>query len=133
MDTLELLRTFRDVAEQGSFSRAATRLGLAKATVSKYVAELEARLGVRLLNRTTRKVSLTEVGQAYYERTRQILGDLDEADRIADAMNSTPRGTLRIYANPSLVRFLSPVIAEFVAPSNGRRPTPVSACTLRHA
>ncbi|MGO4714224.1 LysR family transcriptional regulator [Bradyrhizobium sp. 2TAF24] len=115
MDRLTSLTVFGQVVESGGFSAAGRRLNMSVTMVSNHVQSLEDHLGVRLLNRTTRKVSLTEVGQAYYERTRQILGDLDEADRIADAMNSTPRGTLRIYANPSLVRFLSPVIAEFVA------------------
>jgi DNA-binding transcriptional LysR family regulator len=83
--------------------------------VSNHIQSLEDRLGARLLNRTTRKVSLTEVGKAYYERSKQILIDLDEADRLADSMNSTPRGTLRLFANNHLVRFLSPVLSEFVA------------------
>src|SRR5262249_22436659 len=68
-----------------------------------------------LLNRTTRKVSLTEIGKAYYERSRQIVTDLDEADRIADALHSTPRGTLRVYTNTLIVRFLSPVFDEYLS------------------
>ncbi len=63
MDSLDLLKTFREVAAYGSFSRAATRLDMSKATVSKYVAELESRFGVRLLNRSTRSVSLTDAGR----------------------------------------------------------------------
>lgn len=115
MDCLTSLTVFGQVVESGGFSAAGRRLNMSVTMVSNHVQSLEDHLGVRLLNRTTRKVSLTEIGQAYYERTRQILGDLDEADRIADAMNATPRGTLRIYANPSLVRFLTPVIAEYLA------------------
>lgn len=83
--------------------------------VSNHIQSLEDRLGARLLNRTTRKVSLTEVGKAYYERSRQILMDLDEADRIADALHSTPRGTLRVHANTHLVSFLSPVVEEYLS------------------
>jgi DNA-binding transcriptional LysR family regulator len=79
------------------------------------VQALEERLGARLLNRTTRKVSLTEVGQAYYDRCIQILADIEQADDIAGALQSTPRGTLRIYTNTHLVQFLSPVVAEFLA------------------
>ena len=82
--------------------------------VSNHIQSLEDRLGARLLNRTTRKVSLTEIGKAYYERSRQILVDLDEADRIADALHSTPRGTLRVYTSTHIVRFLSPVFEEFL-------------------
>lgn len=115
MDRFTSLTVFGQVVEAGGFSAAGRRLNMSVTMVSNHVQSLEDHLGVRLLNRTTRKVSLTEIGQAYYERTRQILGDLDEADRIADAMNATPRGTLRIYANPSLVRFLSPVVGEYVA------------------
>ena len=68
MDTLELIRTFREVATRGSFSMAARTLDVSKANVSKYVAELETRLGTRLLNRTTRTVSLTDAGRAEAER-----------------------------------------------------------------
>ncbi|MBS0341191.1 MAG: LysR family transcriptional regulator, partial [Proteobacteria bacterium] len=62
MDSLDLIKTFREVAQQGNFSRAATKLSMSKATVSKYIAELEERFGVRLLNRSTRSVSLTDAG-----------------------------------------------------------------------
>jgi DNA-binding transcriptional LysR family regulator len=83
--------------------------------VSNHVQALEDRLGARLLNRTTRKVSLTEIGKAYYDRCIQILADIEQADDIAGALQSTPRGTLRIYTNTHLVQFLSPVVAEFLA------------------
>jgi DNA-binding transcriptional LysR family regulator len=98
MDTLELLKTFRDVAEQGSFSRAATRLGLAKATVSKYVAELEARLGVRLLNRSTRSVSLTDAGALLLERSGPVMEMLTLTRDELQAHASRPTGRLRISA-----------------------------------
>lgn len=87
--------------------------------VSNHIQSLEDRLGARLLNRTTRKVSLTEIGKAYYERSRQILMDLEEADRIADSQQSTPRGTLRLHTNTTLVRFLLPVIDEFLTLHTG--------------
>jgi DNA-binding transcriptional LysR family regulator len=83
--------------------------------VSNHVQALEDRLGARLLHRTTRKVSLTEIGKAYYDRCIQILADIEQADDIAGALQSTPRGTLRIYTNTHLVQFLSPVVAEFLA------------------
>ena len=76
---------------------------------------LEDRLGARLLNRTTRKVSLTEVGRAYYDRCVQILADIEQADDIVGALQSTPRGTLRIYTATHIVQFVSPVVAEFLA------------------
>jgi DNA-binding transcriptional LysR family regulator len=83
--------------------------------VTAHVQSLEERLGVRVLNRSTRKVSLTEVGQAYYERCVQILADADEADQVAQALQSTPRGLLRINTSVAVPPFLAPVIAEFVA------------------
>ncbi len=83
--------------------------------VCDHVQALEDRLGVRLLNRTTRKVSLTEVGKAYYERCTQILADLEQADQIAGVLQSTPRGTLRLHVDTHIMRFVAPVIAEFLA------------------
>jgi DNA-binding transcriptional LysR family regulator len=83
--------------------------------VSNHVQALEDRLGARLLNRTTRKVSLTEVGKAYYDRCTHILADLEQADDIAGALQSTPRGTLRIYTATHIVPFVAPVIAEFLS------------------
>jgi DNA-binding transcriptional LysR family regulator len=83
--------------------------------VSNHVQALEDRLGARLLHRTTRKVSLTEVGKAYYDRATQILADLEQADDIAGATQSTPRGTLRIYTATHIVQFIAPVVAEFLS------------------
>jgi DNA-binding transcriptional LysR family regulator len=114
MDRLTSLTVFGQVVECGGFSAAGRRLNMSVTMVSNHIQALEDRLGVRLLNRTTRKVSLTEIGKAYYERSRQILVDLDDADRIADALHSTPRGSLKIFTSANLVRFLSPVIAEFL-------------------
>ncbi len=114
MDRLTSLTVFGQVVECGGFSAAGRRLNMSVTMVSNHIQSLEDRLGVRLLNRTTRKVSLTEIGQAYYERSRQILIDLDEADRVADALQSTPRGMLKLYATATLVRYLSPVIGEFL-------------------
>jgi DNA-binding transcriptional LysR family regulator len=72
-------------------------------------------IGARLLHRTTRKVSLTEVGKAYYDRCVQILADLEQADDIAGALQSTPRGTLRIYTATHIVQFVAPVVTAFLA------------------
>jgi DNA-binding transcriptional LysR family regulator len=115
MDRLTSLTVFGQVVECGGFSAAGRRLNMSVTMVSNHIQSLEDRLGTRLLNRTTRKVSLTEIGKAYYERSRQILMDLEEADRITDALQSTPRGTLRVYTSTHIVRFLSPVFDEFLA------------------
>jgi DNA-binding transcriptional LysR family regulator len=86
---------------------------MSPSTVTEHVHALEERLGVRLLNRSTRKISLTEVGGAYYERSKQILADLDDADRVALALHSSPRGTLRLNTSVAIPPFLAPVIAEY--------------------
>ena len=96
MDRLTSLTVFLRVADIGGFSAAARRLNMSTTMVSNHVQALEQHLGARLLNRTTRKVSLTEVGEAYYERCSQILADLEQADHIAGALQSTPRGTLHL-------------------------------------
>jgi DNA-binding transcriptional LysR family regulator len=115
MDRFTSLTAFVRVVESGGFSAAARRLNMSTTMVSNHVQALEDRLGVRLLNRTTRKVSLTEIGRAYYDRGTQILADLEQADDIAGALQSTPRGTLRIYAATHIVPFISPVVAEFLS------------------
>ena len=114
MDRLTSLTVFGGVVECGGFSAAARRLNMSVTMVSSHVQALEDRLGARLLNRTTRKVSLTEVGQAYYERSSRILQELDEADRIAGALHTTPRGPLRVHASANIVRFLAPILADFL-------------------
>jgi DNA-binding transcriptional LysR family regulator len=115
MDRLTSLTAFVHVVDAGGFSAAARKLNMSTTMVSNHVQALEERLGARLLNRTTRKVSLTEVGRAYYDRCTQILADIAQADDIAGALQSTPRGTLRVYTNTHIVQFLSPVVAEFLA------------------
>jgi DNA-binding transcriptional LysR family regulator len=111
---LTSLEVFHRVAETGGFSAAARRLGMSGTAISKHIQALEDRLGVRLVNRTTRKVSLTEAGCAYHERAAQILADLEEADRVAGALNATPRGTLRLHTSVSIARFLAPVASEYL-------------------
>ena len=114
MDRLTSLTVFSRVVEAGGFSAAARRLNMSVTMVSNHVQALEDRLGARLLNRTTRKVNLTEIGQAYYERATRILTDLEEADSLAGALHATPRGTLRLHTSNNIVRFLTPVLAEFL-------------------
>ncbi|MGO8370608.1 LysR family transcriptional regulator [Rhizobium ruizarguesonis] len=114
MDRLTSLVVFGRVVECGGFSAAARRLNMSVTMVGNHVQSLEDRLGVRLLNRTTRKVSLTETGKYYYERSSQILAELDDADRTAGALSTTPRGTLKVYTSSAIVRFLLPVVSEFM-------------------
>jgi DNA-binding transcriptional LysR family regulator len=100
MDRLLSMRVFAKVVEQGSFARAAATLEMSAAVVTRNLADLEAHLGTRLLNRTTRRLSLTETGQQYLERVRQILADIDDADAAASSSARKPSGTLRIYCHP---------------------------------
>ncbi|SDS94814.1 LysR family transcriptional regulator [Bradyrhizobium canariense] len=115
MDRLTSLTAFVRVVDSGGFSAAGRRLNMSTTMVSNHVQALEDRLGARLLHRTTRKVSLTEVGKAYYDRCTQILADIEQADDIAGALQSTPRGTLRIYTATHIVPFISPVVAGFLS------------------
>jgi DNA-binding transcriptional LysR family regulator len=119
MDRLTSLTTFVRVVDSGGFSAAGRRLNMSTTMVSNHVQALEDRLGARLLNRTTRKVSLTEVGKAYYDRCTQILADLEQADDVAGALQSTPRGTLRIYTATHIVQFVAPVVADFLKQFSG--------------
>ena len=98
MDRLSEMEAFVSVVDQGGFTDAAGRLGISKSAVSKHVSALEQRLGVRLLNRTTRRVSPTEIGLTYYDRARRVLTDAAAADELVTAMQSTPRGVLNISA-----------------------------------
>jgi len=115
MDRLTSLTAFVRVVDSGGFSAAGRKLNMSTTMVSNHIQALEERLGVRLLNRTTRKVSLTEVGRAYYDRATQILTDLEQADDIASAQQSTPRGTLRIHTATHMVPLIAPVVVQFLA------------------
>lgn len=98
MERLTALTAFRRTAEKGSFAEASRGLGMTPAAIGKNVAELEARLGVRLFNRTTRRMSLTEAGLMYLSRIVPLLDGLDEADQAMGPLNSKPIGTLRVAA-----------------------------------
>src|SRR5215475_8412018 len=115
MDRVTSMSAFAKVVSTGGFSAAGRTLSMSPSMVSAHVQALEDRLGVRLLNRSTRKVSLTEVGHAYYERCLQILAEADDADQIAQALQSSPRGTLRLNTSVAIPPFLAPVVAEFTA------------------
>lgn len=109
------LAVFAKVVEQESFSRAAEELGVSKSAVSKQVSALEARLGARLLNRTTRRLSLTEAGARLFERCRRIITEVEAAEEEAGQLHSRPTGTLRLSAGMSLGHLhLAPAIAEFI-------------------
>lgn len=111
-DGIELLA---EVVESGSFSSAAKRLNVSKSHVSRHISQLENRLGTQLLHRTTRKISLTETGQAYYQRCREILSSLAEAEQSVMALQSTPRGTLRMtVAGAFGERYIVPAAIQFM-------------------
>jgi DNA-binding transcriptional LysR family regulator len=109
-------QAFVAVVEAGSFARAAERLDRSVSAVSRDVAELEHHLDARLLNRTTRRLSLTETGRAFHERAVQLLADLEEAEQSASQGGVTPRGTLKLTCPITYgERVLAPVIAAFAA------------------
>ncbi|WP_426415235.1 LysR family transcriptional regulator [Aestuariirhabdus sp. LZHN29] len=115
MDRFHLMTVFVAVAEAESFSAGARRLGISAPAVTRAVATLEARLGTKLLSRTTRFVRVTEAGQRYLESSKRVLADADEADEIAAGINSEPRGHLavtapvmfgRLHVTPGILSFL---------------------------
>jgi DNA-binding transcriptional LysR family regulator len=115
MDRFHAITAFAKVVETGSFARAADRLGVSVSSVSRQVAELEGHLDARLLNRTTRRLSLTESGRVFYEHCVQLLADLEEAEESAHAGTVKPRGTLRLTCATTFgVRHLAPAIVHFV-------------------
>ena len=116
MDRLQAITVFVKVVEQGGFARAAERLGISNSVCSRLVAGLEAHLDARLLNRTTRRTTLTESGQAFYERSVQLLADLQDAEQAAVESTARPRGTIRLTTPINFgVRHVSPVIGAFLA------------------
>jgi DNA-binding transcriptional LysR family regulator len=116
MDRFHAITAFVRVVEAGSFARAAARLDVSVSSVSRQVAELEAHLDARLLNRTTRRLSLTESGRVFHERCVQLLADLEEAEQSANVGTVEPRGTLRLASSVTFgSRHLAPALAEFAA------------------
>jgi DNA-binding transcriptional LysR family regulator len=115
MDRVTSMTAFTTVVASGSFAAAAKRLGMSPAMVTNHVKSLEERLGARLLNRTTRKLSLTEAGQDYHESCAQILSEIEDAESRIAALNSTPRGTLRVNTSTVLSHGLVALIGEFGA------------------
>jgi DNA-binding transcriptional LysR family regulator len=115
MDRADSLAMFAEVAEHGSFAEAARRLGRSPAAVTRGIADLETRLNVRLFNRTTRAVSLTEAGQRLFAGAKRVLADLDEIERAAAGAGTAPRGELRVTAPILFGRLhVAPLVREFL-------------------
>ncbi len=115
MDTVRSMRVFSTVAQTGSFAAAADRLDLSRAAVTRHVAALEKHLGTRLLQRTTRRLALTDAGSLYRERCDQILEWLDETEALVGRGQQTARGTLRVSAPVAFgSRDLAPAVAAFL-------------------
>src|SRR5258707_5429702 len=115
MDRITGLSVFAKIVEGSSFAAAARHCGLSPAMVSKYILALEERLGARLLNRTTRRVSPTEIGRVFYERATRSLADLDDAEQETSALQATPHGLLRVNGPLSFgIRHLASAIADYL-------------------
>lgn len=115
MPDLNLMATFARVVEAGSFAEAARRLATSRSAVSKSVARLERRLGARLLNRTTRHLSLTEIGAAVAEHCSRMLEEAEQAQRLVDSLSAEPRGVLRVSASVAFgTLHVAPALAEFL-------------------
>ncbi|WP_141057110.1 LysR family transcriptional regulator [Stenotrophomonas rhizophila] len=116
MDRFDAMQAFARVVETGSFTKAAQSLHLSRTTVTQLVQQLEARLRVRLLNRTTRQVNLSADGAAYYERVVRLLADIDDAETSLSGAAATPRGRLRVDVPAPLARLiLVPALPSFHA------------------
>lgn len=116
MDRFDALQAFARVVEAGSFTKAALTLNVGKTTVTQLIQQLEARLRVRLLNRTTRQVKVTAEGAAYYERVVRLLADLEDADTSLSGASASPRGRLRVdVPSPFAVKILVPALPAFHA------------------
>ena len=102
MDQLRAMRVYSKVVDEGSFTKAADKLDLAPAVVTRLIAELEQHLGVRLLNRTTRSLALTQAGERYLERVQRILIDVEDAETVANLETAEPRGVVRVLASPAI-------------------------------
>ena len=115
MDRFTSMEVFARVAEVNSFTEAARRFGQSKSSVSKHITALENHLGVRLLNRTTRRLSLTEAGVAYYDWCRQIAADMEAAEESVTRLHTDPRGILKVNAPTSFGRLhLAPAMPGFL-------------------
>src|SRR5262245_50259231 len=115
MDKLTGVAVFARVVEAQSFTAAAALLGMSRSAVSKAIAGLENRLGAQLLHRTTRRLALTEIGQAYYERCARIVAEAEDAELAVSRLQAAPRGILRLNAPVSFgILHLAPMLTEFM-------------------
>ena len=115
MDTLTAMRLYCAVVENGSLAAASRSLGISPSVVSKQLSRLEDRLGARLLNRTTRRISVTEVGSAYFDRCKRIVADVDEAEAAVSLSHMAPRGLLKITAPTTFAhRHVTPHLPQFI-------------------
>ncbi|WP_425406345.1 LysR family transcriptional regulator [Hwanghaeella sp.] len=115
MDDINAFLVFARVVEEGSFTAAAERLGESKSAVSKQIGRLEDSLGTRLLNRTTRRMSLTEAGAIFYDRVRRVVEEVEEARVAVSQLQATPRGTLRVSAPVSFgISHIAPILPDFM-------------------
>ena len=116
MDTLAAMQVFVRVVETGGLSAAGRAMGLAPSSISRRIGELEDMLGVRLLHRTTRKLSLTEAGETYFELSRDIVRAIEEANLAVTEKRAGPSGILRITVPASVARLhVAPAVAAFQA------------------
>src|SRR5262245_35609578 len=114
MNRLQAMELFVSTVREGSFSAAGRRAGLSPAWVSSSVGELEAQLGVQLINRSTRHLGLTEAGKIFFQRTEQVLHGIEDAEAAALALQTAPRGTLRVHSRTLFgIKVLSPLIPGF--------------------
>src|ERR1700751_2608130 len=118
------MAVFQRVAERGSFAGAAEDVGLSASAVAKLVTRLEQRLGVRLVNRTTRRLSLTAEGEIYLDRVREILGAIEAAESEIASAQSSPRGHLRVHTFPAIAtQELAPALPDFLCAIDTLRST----------
>jgi len=116
MNDLNNILYFAKIVEHGSLSAAADALGVAKSVLSQHLAKLEADLGVRLIQRTTRKLQVTDVGRRYYERCRAVLVEVERAGSVIDDAREVPRGRVRVTCPLNFAQvFMAPLLAEFMA------------------
>ena len=116
MDRLQSMRVFARVVDEGGFAAAARALNISATVVTRLVADLEEHLGARLINRTTRRLALTDTGESYLDRVRHILNEVEEAQALASAATSEPRGVVRVLCPPAFaVHQLAPRLSAFKA------------------
>jgi DNA-binding transcriptional LysR family regulator len=114
MDRLASMSSFVQVVDTRSFSGAARQLKLSQGTITGHIQSLEQQLGIRLLNRTTRKVSLTDEGTQFYQRCSRVLAEVAEIENLARSLQQVPRGRLRLNTDVMLARLVAPVVNEYV-------------------